>query len=116
MADTSDGDDIPDQREILWFGEALPHDGDRDLGSSWAPQSFHAIHEGEIFCRFSIDLKNLISGQDSSLEGGSIFDGRDDGEDTLFNGDLDSQSLKPTLCLLLHLFIHIGRHEGGVGI
>src|SRR4030043_1510690 len=115
MADTSDGDDIPDQCEISGFGEALTHDGDRDFGSSWAPHSFHAIHEGEIFCRFSVDLNNLIPRQDPSLVGGRLFDGRDYGENTIFNRDLDSQSFKPTFCLLLHLFKHIGWHEGGGG-
>src|SRR4030042_4068342 len=114
MADTSDGNDIPNQCEIFGFREALTHDGDRDFRPSWPSQSFHTIQEGEIFGRFSCDLNDLVPGHDPGLEGWSAFDGRDDGEDSIFQGDLDSQTLESTLCLLLHLLKHGRRHVRGM--
>src|SRR4030042_5667033 len=106
MANTSDGNDLPNQCEIFGFREAFTHDGDRDFCPSWSSQSFHAIHEGEIFGRFSVDLNDLVPGQDPGPEGWRTFDGRDHGEDSVLKGDLDSQTLESTLCFLLHLFEH----------
>ena len=111
-----DRDDVPDQRELFWFVKTFSRDGDRDLGPSRTSQPFHAIHQGEIFCRISVDLNDLIPGQDPGLKGRGVFDGRDHGEDAILDGNLNSQSFKPTLRLLLHFFIHIRGHESRVGI
>ena len=63
-----------------------------------------------------IDLKDLISCQDTRFKSRRILDRRDDGENTVFGRDLDPQTFKASLRLCLHLLKDLRRHESGVRV
>src|SRR5205823_349666 len=100
--------DLTHDRDVEELRHSLATERQRDLRPLRTAHLLHGLDETHVLGELALDLEDLITGLDARAERGGVLDRGYDGENPVFDGDLDAEPAEAALRVDLQLAIEVG--------